>query len=246
MLQPMKEMKVWKICYWIFWVWLKWPLKRNSHSELLCPVPNTCSTSSSGVIYTSNITYSASFGVKGGDRQYPEPSPEKEISENPAWVCPSCLSEVPSEGVYTRSTLASNSTASNAIYVFSRLHWKANSHAYWGRYLFLSAVCWGGIEQEGRRSNIQARKNRNASGFVVRLRLRLEPLRFGAWTLLGMTLTGMLVKMFPSKKCSLLAFIAGELLRMGIQLDRVNLKVYKELLTTSNITESLAMERALR
>ena len=80
---------------------------------------------------------------------------------------------------------------------------------------------------------------------MVRLRLRLEPLRFGAWTLLGMILTGMLVKMFPSKKCSLLAFIAGELLRMGIQLDRVNLKVYKELLTTSNITESLAMERAL-
>ena len=164
----MKEMKVWTICYWIFWVWLKWPLKRNSHSELLCPVPNTCSTSSSGVIYTSNITYSASFGVKGGDRQYPESSPEKEISENPAWVCPSCLSEVPSEGVYTRSTLASNSAASNAIYLFSRLHWKANSHAYWGSYLFLSALCWGGIEQEGRRSNIQAQKTgmRAASWFV--------------------------------------------------------------------------------
>ena len=33
----------------------------------------------------------------------------------------------------TRSTSASYSTAGDASYVLSRLHWKANSHAYWGR-----------------------------------------------------------------------------------------------------------------
>ena len=54
--------------------------RRKNIARSYDTVANAIWTISNGSSYTSNITYSASYGVKGYFRKYPEPPPENKVS----------------------------------------------------------------------------------------------------------------------------------------------------------------------